>query len=173
MTFGCLLIEIHTCSQPPFNWNMFTRWILLTALGCIKGRSCAGHTGCSGKHGRPNQRGSPEETGNLPQVWWWTQFVLKRCFSHILFQHKRLIFYSGKETATFEEAWDIFKLRDVVLPTLTVFGQQRQVLQVFLAGVSGVQLVELPVHDPPSLHFLLRELNARDRIPTGGITEII
>lgn len=66
-----------------------------------------------------------------------------------------------------EEAWDIFQLRDVVLPKFTVFGEQWQVLQVLPAGVGWVQLVELPVHDSPSLHFLLCELDARDRIPTA------
>lgn len=68
---------------------------------------------------------------------------------------------------TFEEAGDILQLRDVILPTFTVFGQQWQILQVFPAGVGGVQLVQLPVHNTPSLHFLLCELNIRDGIPTG------
>ena len=34
--------------------------------------------------------------------------------------------------------------------------------------MGGVQLVELPVHNPPSLHLLLCELNARNGIPTAA-----
>lgn len=73
------------------------QWTLLTALGCIRGRSCAGHTGYSEKHGRPNQQGSHEETGNPPQVWWWIQIVLKRGFSQILdyFTHNKNCFILG------------------------------------------------------------------------------
>lgn len=52
--------------------------MLLTALGCIRGRSCAAHTGYSGKRGRPNQRGSHEGTDNQPQAWWWIQCALRR-----------------------------------------------------------------------------------------------
>lgn len=60
---------------------------------------------------------------------------------------------------TSEEARDIFQLWDVVLTTFAVFGQQRQILQVLPAGMSGVQFVELPVHYTPSLDLLFCKLN--------------
>lgn len=87
-------------------------------------------------------------------------------FSILYLKQKKHVFFR-KLKPTLEEARDIFQLRDVVLPKFTVFGQQWQVLQVFPAGVSGVQLVELPVHNSPSLHLLLCELNTRNGIPTA------
>lgn len=83
---------------PNSSWHVSlrTRWLIslclrqqhisgrqcavLTAQGCIRGRSCAGHTECSGKPGRPNRRGSLAGTGTRPQVWWWIRFALKGHF---------------------------------------------------------------------------------------------
>lgn len=87
--------------------------------------------------------------------------------SNYVFKAKKKKNIFKKLQLTLEETRDIFQLRDVVLPTFTVFGQQWQVLQVFPAGVGGVQLVKLPVHNTPSLDFFLGELDIRNGIPTG------
>lgn len=95
--------------------------------------------------------------------------IQKPFISNFVFEAKRIMFLGGggfSLNPTPEEARDVFQLRDVVLPTFAVLGQQRQVLQVFTARVGGIQLDELPVHNTPSLHFLLRELNTRNGIPT-------
>jgi len=85
-----------------------------------------------------------------------------------MFYFSNFFIWNKDVKPTPEEAGHIFQLRDVVLPKFTVFGQQWQVLQVFPAGVGGVQLVELPEHNSPSLHFFFRELNTRNDIPTAA-----
>lgn len=44
-------------------------------------------------------------------------------------------------TITLQELWDVLQLRDVVFTVAAVPGQQREVLQVLLAGMAGIQLV--------------------------------
>lgn len=73
----------------------------------------------------------------------------------------------GGRTPTPQEARHVLQLRDVVLPKVAVLGQQRKVLQVFPAGVGGVQLVKLPVDDGPRLHLLLCELDPGNGIATA------
>lgn len=75
--------------------------------------------------------------------------------------------FFNESKPTPEEARHVLQLRDVVLPKVAIFGQQRKVLQVFPAGVGGVQLVQLPVDDSPRLHLLLCELDPRNGIPTA------
>lgn len=90
-------------------------------------------------------------------------------FPVVVFLKKKIsdLFFIKKIKPTPQEARHILQLRDVVLPKVTVFGQQRKVLQVFPAGVGGVQLVQLPVDHSPRLHLLLCELDPRNGIPAA------
>lgn len=83
------------------------------------------------------------------------------------FHFRFFFFFLNKRKPTPQEARHILQLGDVVLPKVTVFGQQRKILQVFPAGVGGVQLVKLPVDNSPRLHLLLCELDPRNGIPTA------
>lgn len=67
-------------------------------------------------------------------------------------------------TVTFQKRGHVLQLWDVVLPVVTVFNQQREVVQILFAGVADVQLVELPEHNSPGAHLRLREVYAMDRI---------
>lgn len=67
-----------------------------------------------------------------------------------------------------EEDGHVLQLGDVVLSVAAVFGEQRQVLQIFSAGVSRVQLGQLPEDHGPRPDLLRRVLDTRDGLPAGG-----
>lgn len=69
---------------------------------------------------------------------------------------------------TSEEQRDVLQLGDVVLSVAAVFAEQRQVLQVFSAGVSRVQSGQFSENDAPCPDLLLGVLDTRDGLPAGG-----
>lgn len=73
---------------------------------------------------------------------------------------------------TLEKPGHVLQLRDVVLPVVTVFDQQGEVVQILFAGVADVQLVELPEHNSPGAHLHLCEVDAMDRIPADESREV-
>lgn len=54
-----------------------------------------------------------------------------------------------------------------------MFGEQRQVLQVFFAGVCRVELGQLPEHDAPRPDLLGGVLDARNGLPAAGEEQVL
>lgn len=82
-----------------------------------------------------------------------------------------IVFLKTKKiNQTSEKQGDVLQLGDVVLSVTTLFAKQRQVLQVFSAGVSRVQLGELSEDHPPGPDLLQGVLDTRDGLPAGEET---
>lgn len=75
--------------------------------------------------------------------------------------------YCTHRGPTSEKMGDVLQLGDVILPIATVFGEQRQVLQVLSACMGRVELGQLSEHDAPRLHLLGGVLDPRDGLPTA------
>lgn len=73
---------------------------------------------------------------------------------------------------TSEEERDVLQLRDVVLPVAALLDEQRPVLQVLSAGVTGVQLGQLSEDHAPRPDLLQGVLNVGDGLPAGEGEEL-
>lgn len=71
-----------------------------------------------------------------------------------------------KVQQTSEEERDVLQLGDVVLPVATVFGEQRQVLQVLSAGVTWVQFGQFSEDHTPGPDLLCSVLHPGDGLST-------
>lgn len=150
---------------------------VLTVQVCTKGRSCGGYTECSGILWRPGLLESLWERDILLLVEWWSLSALR---THTQITPQAFIFKiwalscdncclcrTVKQAqvwkVTLEEVGDVLQLGDVVFSVATVFDQQREVLQILLAGMGDVQFVELPEHNTPGTHLLFCEVYATNR----------
>lgn len=73
---------------------------------------------------------------------------------------------------TSEEERDVLQLRDVVLPVAALLDEQRPVLQVLSAGVTGVQLGQLSEDHAPRPDLLRGVLDAGDGLTAGEGEEL-